>query len=124
MCILLFKAFIDETKADDGWNIYRDSNVISLFRNPANAYAFCLEGAYLKERRSNLTANLKDMKVMNDYVHYLYENNIIDEIKNINEAEQFIKTMVDFVNRVTIEDVQTFIKMRSTVNPLYNNIVI
>ena len=119
----MFKAFIDETKADDGWNIYRDSNVISL-RTPGTAYAFCLEGAYLKERRFNLTANLKDMKVMNDYVHYLYENNIIDEIKNINEAEQFIKTLTDFVNRVTIEDVQAFINMRSTVNPLYNNIVI
>ena len=122
--ILLFKAFIDETKTDDGWNIYRDSNVISLLRNPANAYAFCLEGAYLKERRFNLTANLKDMRVMNDYVHYLYENNRIDEIKNINEAEQFIEMLTDFVNRVTIEDVQSFIKMRSTVNPQYNNIVI
>lgn len=118
--ILLFKAFIDETKADDGWNIYRDSNVISL-RTPGTAYAFCLEGAYLKERRFNLTANLKDMKVMNDYVHYLYENN---KIENGDDYEQFIKTLTDFVNRVTIEDVQAFIKMRSTVNPLYNNIVI
>ena len=117
--ILLMSAFIEETKFDDR-PVFCDSNIISI-RTPNNAYEFCMKGAYYKERRWNMTANLRDMRVMNDYVLHLYDTHTIE----INyDLRSFASELCDFVNRTTIENIRTFIKMRSSVNEFYKNIIL
>lgn len=115
--ILLMNSFIAETTLD-GHRIFSDSNVISLY-TPASALSFCLSGAYHKERRWNMTGNLAEMGVMNEYVQHLYDSHVLD----LNhDSEKMSENITNFVNSVKIEDIDVFIKKRATVNEHYKGI--
>ena len=117
--ILVMSAFIEETKVDDN-PMFCESHAISL-HTPLNAYSFCMNGAYYKERKRNITGNIRDMKVANDFVLHLYDTRRIGIDYDLS---RFAGNIAKLVNSITLDEFRSFVQQRSSVNNFYKDIVI